>query len=275
MVYNEEGASLQNSAASHAKCPCCDHLFCVDCRCPAHPSIDCEAAMKHESATSDARRASRKSIFKNLPAQAVDSSQQVTVRDITIPMEGGSILALRHVTPPRGRRDMTPPRRDVTPRRRDLTPSRRDRTPSRRDVTPVGSRFVSVDLEDMAQDRGWKFCPRCRCIVEKADSESCSHMTCLRCRFEFCWNCSADRSVIAAHGNHFHRPSCEFYAPFAGRDDFLPQRCVKCRLRGVACRPMFVDHTLMPPGACVGDHYVQLVDMCVQWFHNALLCPRG
>lgn len=63
-----------------------------------------------------------------------------------------------------------------------------------------------------------KVCPRCRACVEKADKDSCDHVTCARCRHEFCWACSADRTIILAHGNHYHWPHCKFFAPYSGDD---------------------------------------------------------
>lgn len=35
-----------------------------------------------------------------------------------------------------------------------------------------------------------KFCPRCKMRVEK--NEGCMHMTCVQCRYEWCWRCGED-----------------------------------------------------------------------------------
>eukprot|EP00415_Alexandrium_ostenfeldii_P003986 UN3986 len=82
-----------------------------------------------------------------------------------------------------------------------------------------------------------KRCPRCRAPVEKLDDESCDHMTCLQCRHEFCWSCMADRVAIYAHGNHFHRPRCRFFAAYSGPPEYIPDRCRRCAHRGAACTP--------------------------------------
>merc|ERR1719440_954489 len=117
-------------------------------------------------------------------------------------------------------------------------------------------------------DDSWKVCPRCRTIVEKMD-DGCDHMICACCRYEFCWCCLADRSVIFAHGNHHHRPTCKWYSPYAGRDEFLPQSCVKCAIRGCACRPPgarggnWLPH--LSPGA-LGERSAALVDDWMRWF---------
>ncbi|CAN6461496.1 unnamed protein product [Victoria cruziana] len=41
-------------------------------------------------------------------------------------------------------------------------------------------------LKNLAKDKKWARCPRCKFFVERA--EGCSHMTC-RCSFEFCYIC--------------------------------------------------------------------------------------
>lgn len=42
-------------------------------------------------------------------------------------------------------------------------------------------------LEKWAKRTGAKFCPHCRVRVEK--NQGCSHMTCTRCTYEWCWSC--------------------------------------------------------------------------------------
>lgn len=125
-----------------------------------------------------------------------------------------------------------------------------------------------ADEEDaqgqLALDCGGKCCPRCRAVIMKADEDSCDHMTCAQCRHEFCWSCLADRSVIYAHGCHHHRSSCRFFAPYAGPDEYLPERCTRCAVRGTACRAP-------RGGASVATQcYTSLVDACVQWLRDAL-----
>eukprot|EP00747_Dinoflagellata_sp_TGD_P208431 gnl/TRDRNA2_/TRDRNA2_81917_c0_seq1.p1 gnl/TRDRNA2_/TRDRNA2_81917_c0~~gnl/TRDRNA2_/TRDRNA2_81917_c0_seq1.p1 ORF type:complete len:649 (-),score=92.11 gnl/TRDRNA2_/TRDRNA2_81917_c0_seq1:109-2055(-) len=117
-------------------------------------------------------------------------------------------------------------------------------------------------LASLAYENGWKVCPRCRALVEKADSESCDHMTCLRCQHEFCWSCMADRRVIYAHGNHHHRRGCRFYAAYAGPDEYLPHRCPRCAAKGAVCRQADPSHS--------GEHYNNILDVCARWLRDAL-----
>jgi len=60
-----------------------------------------------------------------------------------------------------------------------------------------------------------KECPRCKVPIEKAD-DGCDHMTCKNfgCGFEFCFGCLAPFDLIRKNGNHFHQPTCRFYAPY-------------------------------------------------------------
>mmetsp|Transcript_119105 Transcript_119105/g.362336 ORF Transcript_119105/g.362336 Transcript_119105/m.362336 type:complete len:478 (-) Transcript_119105:203-1636(-) len=116
----------------------------------------------------------------------------------------------------------------------------------------------SPELEDASGAPalpGCKACPRCRAPVQKCDEASCDHMTCTQCRHEFCWSCLADRVAIFAHGNHFHRPSCPFHAPFHGPPEYLPERCRRCAHRGSACVPptgVCIDATAITPAAQLG-----------------------
>ena len=57
-----------------------------------------------------------------------------------------------------------------------------------------------------------KKCPQCSCRIEKASG--CDHMTCTKCRHEFCWSCLADYAAIRRDGNHRHDSSCKHYAPY-------------------------------------------------------------
>jgi len=168
--------------AANAQCPVCSHMFCVDCRCPVHHGIDCEAAMKQRD-------------------------QQMMLR------------------------------------------------------------FGSVGLADVAGPQSVKSCPRCNFLIEKADEDSCDHMTCVRCTHEFCWCCLADRKVIYAHGNHHHRQGCRFYAPCTEPDDFMPDRCPRCARRGLPCKPPTHSVSMHPVG-CLAQRYSAFVDVCVQWWRH-------
>lgn len=111
----------------------------------------------------------------------------------------------------------------------------------------------------VAEQQNMKKCPRCSFVIEKCDADSCDHMTCARCRHEFCWICLADRKVIYAHGNHHHRTFCMFYAPFDGPDDYLPEKCWKCASRGSACK---TGSAGCRSSGCVSQRYGAIVDVC-------------
>lgn len=161
LLYADEHAQ---SCEDSSTCPRCEHDFCRDCRCGAHPGVSCEDAVQQ-----------RASVENALPG-----------------CEAHEIRLVRH---------------------------------------------AAVELESLARENGWKVCPRCQAFTEKADADSCDHMTCAQCRHEFCWSCLADRGVIYAHGNHHHFPSCKFYAPYQGPDHYLADRCARCSIRGKVCRP--------------------------------------
>ncbi|CAF1353099.1 unnamed protein product [Adineta ricciae] len=58
-----------------------------------------------------------------------------------------------------------------------------------------------------------KKCPKCSARIEKASG--CDHMTCGKCRYEFCWSCLADYNAIRRDGNHRHDSGCKHYAPYS------------------------------------------------------------
>lgn len=66
-----------------------------------------------------------------------------------------------------------------------------------------------------------KRCPQCRVHIEK--NEGCLHMTCARCRHQFCWNCKRPWSTHGANTGGYYR--CNLYDPqrHVERYDDLPR----------------------------------------------------
>eukprot|EP00928_Gymnodinium_smaydae_P017434 TRINITY_DN1665_c2_g1_i2.p1 TRINITY_DN1665_c2_g1~~TRINITY_DN1665_c2_g1_i2.p1 ORF type:complete len:559 (+),score=77.10 TRINITY_DN1665_c2_g1_i2:88-1677(+) len=138
----------------------------------------------------------------------------------------------------------------------------------------------AAELRSLARRSGWKRCPRCQAVVEKADEDSCDHMTCVRCSHEFCWSCLADRRVIYAHGNHFHRPGCRHFASYNGPPEYRPERCERCRLRGSACLPAATGSqeaalARQSPELFVQRCYAVLSDTCQRLLESALAGTGG
>ncbi|WFD44656.1 RBR-type E3 ubiquitin transferase [Malassezia psittaci] len=70
--------------------------------------------------------------------------------------------------------------------------------------------------EDDSETANWisantKECPKCNSTIEK--NGGCNHMTCRKCRYEFCWMCSGPWSE---HGNSWYH--CNRYDEKAGSD---------------------------------------------------------
>ncbi|KAF8247150.1 hypothetical protein K440DRAFT_313126 [Wilcoxina mikolae CBS 423.85] len=56
-----------------------------------------------------------------------------------------------------------------------------------------------------------KICPGCKFDIEKTGG--CEHMTCQKCRYQFCFVCLASWTEIKEHDNSRHAKTCTFYAP--------------------------------------------------------------
>jgi E3 ubiquitin-protein ligase RNF14 len=54
-----------------------------------------------------------------------------------------------------------------------------------------------------------KECSKCRAHIEK--NAGCDHMTCSKCKYEFCWECLAPYSNIKRHGAYLHNRTCKHY----------------------------------------------------------------
>ncbi|KAF1992720.1 hypothetical protein P154DRAFT_596343 [Amniculicola lignicola CBS 123094] len=57
-----------------------------------------------------------------------------------------------------------------------------------------------------------KKCPNKACGVDIKKNNGCDHMTCTKCRHEFCWLCLVDYNKIRRGDNSVHDPSCSHYA---------------------------------------------------------------
>ncbi|KAL4886654.1 hypothetical protein BJY04DRAFT_76106 [Aspergillus karnatakaensis] len=70
-------------------------------------------------------------------------------------------------------------------------------------------RMREAQLSMQKVEETTKRCPGCEWPIEK--NEGCDHMTCIKCRFEFCWECMNDYNEIRRYGNSMHKPSCKFH----------------------------------------------------------------
>eukprot|EP00831_Metopus_contortus_P052809 TRINITY_DN44350_c0_g1_i1.p1 TRINITY_DN44350_c0_g1~~TRINITY_DN44350_c0_g1_i1.p1 ORF type:complete len:276 (+),score=29.60 TRINITY_DN44350_c0_g1_i1:108-830(+) len=77
-------------------------------------------------------------------------------------------------------------------------------------------------------------CPYCLKLSSK--DEKCNHVTCDNCHNDFCFVCSAKRSPILAHGNHYHREDCKDYDDPPLKDKLEPE-CSECAKLGKCCKP--------------------------------------
>ncbi|KAF2867250.1 hypothetical protein BDV95DRAFT_446383, partial [Massariosphaeria phaeospora] len=56
-----------------------------------------------------------------------------------------------------------------------------------------------------------KKCPGANCVYNIEKNDGCDHMTCFRCRHEFCWVCLAPYNAIRTKGNTAHKTNCRYH----------------------------------------------------------------
>ncbi|KAF2709648.1 hypothetical protein K504DRAFT_378558 [Pleomassaria siparia CBS 279.74] len=57
-----------------------------------------------------------------------------------------------------------------------------------------------------------KKCPGIKCAWNIQKNDGCDHMTCSRCRHEFCWVCLAPYKDIRRKGNIAHTEQCKYHS---------------------------------------------------------------
>lgn len=63
-----------------------------------------------------------------------------------------------------------------------------------------------------------KKCPKCHVHIEK--NAGCDHMTCYKCKYEFCWECFVAYATIRRRGDYLHTRKCKNYPRIETRNVF-------------------------------------------------------
>lgn len=59
-----------------------------------------------------------------------------------------------------------------------------------------------------------KTCPNTACGMRVEKISGCNHITCGKCRHQYCWLCFAAYDEILSKGNHFHKKECEYFSSY-------------------------------------------------------------
>ncbi|TFA99438.1 hypothetical protein CCMA1212_008746 [Trichoderma ghanense] len=70
-------------------------------------------------------------------------------------------------------------------------------------------RKIEEEMSRITVGRTTKPCPGCGWAIEKNDG--CSHMTCVKCKHQFCYECGADHRQILENDNTAHLETCRFH----------------------------------------------------------------
>jgi hypothetical protein len=72
------------------------------------------------------------------------------------------------------------------------------------------SKMLSIDQKSQIWIKKYsKKCPKCGIFIEKISG--CDHMTCQRCKYQFCWECFSDYQQIHIYGLRKHMTYCKHY----------------------------------------------------------------
>jgi hypothetical protein len=72
-------------------------------------------------------------------------------------------------------------------------------------------RAAEEEASRVEVEKSTKKCPGAGCTWNIQKNDGCNHMTCLKCRYEFCWVCLADYNSIRRKGNSAHKKHCTDY----------------------------------------------------------------
>ncbi len=92
------------------------------------------------------------------------------------------------------------------------------------------SKRLSVDQNTQIWlEKYSKKCPQCQSYIQKISG--CDHMTCKRCKYQFCWQCFADYQKIQNHGLKQHKEHCIHYPVYrhANNNVYTP-RSTTCNI---------------------------------------------
>ena len=100
---------------------------------------------------------------------------------------------------------------------------------------------IMKEMQIALNDERMRCCPNCMEIYLKDDH--CEHVTCLKCKLDFCYNCSAPREPILGHGGHFHRRGCKYFFRLMDvetkkemLEDEFSEKCKECKKNMKVCK---------------------------------------
>lgn len=97
---------------------------------------------------------------------------------------------------------------------------------------PHGSKncddIIDADFEEWKKHKIVKRCPKCKIWTEK--NEGCNHMTCVECRFQWCWLCQKQYS-----STHYSTGTCKGLQFLKEQDEKKIQKLMRANIPKCAC----------------------------------------
>ena len=88
------------------------------------------------------------------------------------------------------------------------------------EIKAAAARIVAETQSAKYIQANSKACPNKSCGYRIDRTTGCNHMTCSKCRYQFCWLCLADWERIRQEGNTAHQPDCKDHTDqIARRED--------------------------------------------------------
>ncbi|RFU34293.1 hypothetical protein B7463_g2071, partial [Scytalidium lignicola] len=185
------------------RCLKCGHRSCFRHSVPWHERLTCEeydALLKDPENFASAGGKEDLSVAKIMKMQE-ENNERLLIEEVTRQKQ---VNAVERQKARRRQQEEAERKREEIERQKKLDVDRLKM------IEDIKRRQMEDELSLKMVQATTKQCPSCQWPIEK--NEGCAHMTCIKCRAEFCWACLSDYEPIRQYGNDRHERSCEYHS---------------------------------------------------------------